>query len=261
MNSVSVSTDWTPCSGSSRPGSTGPLDPFGSGTDYSFNLSTSRTVKPRCRTWHTADNLSWIKGRHAIKVGAEFRYVYDNGYDDFGTRPLVDFTAFGNFGIPVVNCSGACATDETIQTLAAALLGVPGIQSQTQFFNAGGTRTPSDYRDFVQHEYGVFLQDSWKVRSNLTLEIGARYEFDGVPFERGGNLSNLLNEQPNAAPPITFQTVGPGTGRQLYSNCDPFDIEPRIRSRGTPSARARLLSASDTESSMTGFSEIPCSPT
>jgi hypothetical protein len=229
------------CNGSSKVDATGGVDPFGSGTDYSFALSNgvstignigcpalgdSNGQFRRAGTWHTADNLSWIKGRHAIKVGAEFRYVFDNGYDDFGARPAIDFTAFGNFGIQVVNCSGACANDETLQTMAAALLGVAGIQSQTQFFNAGGTRTPSDAREFVQHEYGVFLQDSWKVRSNLTIEFGARYEFNGVPFERNGNLSTLLNQQLNGTPPITFQTVGPGTGRQLYSN-DPYDIEPR----------------------------------
>ncbi len=231
------------CNGASKlDANGGPLDPFGFGTDYSFALSTGvSTISSlgctalgdsngqfrRAGTWHTADNLSWIVGRHAIKVGAEFRYIFDNGYDDFGARPLVDFTAFGNFGIPIVNCSGACANDENLQTMAAALLGVPGIQSQTQFYNSGGTRTATDFREFVQHEYGVFLQDSWKARKNLTINLGARYEFNGVPFERGGNLSTLFTQQLNDPPPITFQTVGPGTGRQLYTN-DPFDIEPRI---------------------------------
>jgi hypothetical protein len=231
------------CNGSGKIDSNGgPLDPFGFGTDYSFALSNgvstignigcialgdSNSQFRRAGTWDTADNLSWIVGRHAIKVGAEFRYVFDNGYDAFGSRPLVDFTAFGNFGIQIVNCSGACASDENLQTMAAALLGVPGIQSQSQFFNAGGTRTAVNNTEFVQHEYGVFLQDSWKVRSNLTLNFGARYEFNGVPFERNGNLSTLFNQQLNNTPPIAFQTVGPGTGRQLYAN-DPFDIEPRI---------------------------------
>ena len=230
------------CNGSSKVDSAGALDPFGFGTDYSFALSNgvstisnmgctalgdSNAQYRRAGTWFYGDKLSWVKGRHAIKVGGEFRDVYDNGYDAFGARPLVDFTAFGNFGIPIVNCSGSCANDETLQTMAAALLGVVGIQSQSQFFNAGGTRTATDYRQFVQHEYGFFIQDSWKIRSNLTIELGARYEFNGVPFERNGNLSTLLTQQLSDVPPITFQTVGPGTGRQLYAN-DTNDIEPRV---------------------------------
>ncbi len=230
------------CNGASAIDKTSPLDQFGFGTDYSFETSTlvptianygctalgdSNGQARRAGTWNFADNLSWIKGRHSIKAGAEFRYVYDNGFDAFGSRPLVDFTAFGNFGIPIVNCAGACANDENLQTMAAALLGVPGVQTQTQFYNAAGTRTAVDFREFVQHEYGFFVQDSWKVRNNLTLQLGLRYEFDGVPFERDGNLSNLLNQQAYAMPPITFQTVGPGTGRQLYRD-DYHDFEPRV---------------------------------
>ena len=229
------------CNGHNIIDQNGALDPFGFGTDYSFNTSTnvptianfgcnalgdSNGQFRRAGTWSYVDHLSWVTGNHNIKVGGEFRYVYDNGYDAFGARPTVDFTAFGNFGIPIVNCAGACASDQVIQTMAAALLGVPGIQSQTQFFNAAGTRTSTDFRKFVQHEYGFFIQDQWKIRPNLTLEIGARYQYYGIPFERDGNLSNLLYQQAYDPPPITFQRVGPGTGLPLYYS-DPSDIEPR----------------------------------
>jgi hypothetical protein len=230
------------CVGHNALDQTGALDQFGFGTDYSFATSSgvptisslgctalgdSNGQFRRFGTWFLGDTLSWVKGRHTIKFGGEFRYVFENGYDAFGARPLVDFTAYGNFGIPVVNCAGACANDEVLQTMAAGLLGVSGIQSQTQFFNANGTRTATDYRLLVQHEYGSFVQDSWKVRNNLTLELGMRYEFDGVPFERNGNLSNILNQQPYDPGPITFQTVGPGTGRQIYKD-DYKDFEPRL---------------------------------
>src|ERR1700728_2764023 len=232
------------CDGSNIIDKNSVLDPFGYGTDYAFEQSTgvstisdfgcghlgdSNSQYRRYGTWFLADTLSWVKGRHTIKVGGEFRYIFENGYDDFGSRPTVDFTAFGNFGINIVNCPVACnnPSDEVLQTMAAALLGVPGIQTQTQFFNSGRTRTASDNRLLVQHEYDAFVQDSWKARSNLTLQLGLRYEFDGVPFERNGNLSNLLNQQPYDPGPITFQTVGPGTGRQMYKD-DYKDFEPRV---------------------------------
>ncbi len=217
------------------------LDPFGYGTDYSFLLSTNGpTISDfgcsalgdsngqfrRAGTWHYVDQLSWVAGKHNVKVGGEFRYVYDNGYDAFGARPTVDFRAFGFFGVPIVNCSGPCANDETLQTLSAALLGVPGVQSQTQFFNAQGQRTSNDFRRFVQREYGLFVQDSWKIRPYLTLDLGLRYELDQPPYERNGNLSNLLYQQASDPAPITFQTVGVGTGREAFYGY-PYNFEPR----------------------------------
>ena len=219
-------------------------DPFGFGTDYSFETSSniptisnygcgvlgdSNSQYRRYGTWFLADSLTYVAGRHTIKFGGEFRYVFENGYDAFGSRPVTDFTAFGNLGINIVNCPVSCSnpSDETMQTMAAALLGVPGIQSQSQFFNASGTRTATDYRLLDQHEYGAYVQDSWKIRTNLTLQLGMRYEFYGVPFERNGDLSNLLDQQPDDASPITFQTVGPGTGRQMYKD-DYKDFEPRL---------------------------------
>jgi hypothetical protein len=230
------------CNGHNIIDQNGTLDPFGFGTDYSFATATnvptiadfgcsaltdSNGQFRRAGTWNYVDHLSWVTGKHNIKVGGEFRYVYDNGYDAFGARPVVDFTAFGNFGIPIVNCAGACADDEVLQTLSAALLGVPGVQTQTQFFNAEGGRTATDFRKFVQHEYGLFIQDQWKMRSNLTLQLGLRYEYDGIPFERDANFSNLLYQQPWGPAPITFQRVGPGTSLPLYYS-DPADFEPRV---------------------------------
>jgi hypothetical protein len=216
-----------------------PLDSYGFGQDYSFKtsnsvptiadfaceaLSGSNGQFRRAGTWHYVDNLSWIHGKHDIKVGAEFRNVFENGYDASGSRSLYSFSVFGNFGVNVVNCS-VCGDDEIIQTLGAALLGY-GFQQQTQYFNAGGERTATDFRKFRQHEYAEFFQDIWKIRSNLTLELGVRYQFNGVPYETSGDLSTLF-ENPSGPAPLAFSTVGPGTGRQLYAN-DWGNIEPRL---------------------------------
>ena len=79
---------------------------------------------------------------------------------------------------------------------------------------------------YVQHEYAAYAQDSWKVLPNLTVDFGLRYEFNGVPFERNGNLSNLFQYAQGSAP-FTFSLVGPGPGNLLYNN-DWKDFEPRF---------------------------------
>src|SRR5206468_7967651 len=185
------------------------------------NLAERNGQYQRIGTQHLVDNLSWVKGRHSLKFGGEARRIFDDGYDNFSARPAVDFTPYGNFGVPIVNVGGVCdpgtganCGTEQLQTMAAALFGAVGVQQQTQFFNAAGQRTPSDYRRFIQHEYGTFAQDVWKIRPNLTLNIGLRWEFNGVPFEQSGQLSNLFQNGAGPAP-LTFTLVGPGTHHDL----------------------------------------------
>src|SRR5262249_51893505 len=141
-----------------------------------------------------------------------------------------------NFGVdlidlaPNVSCAPdgtGCFSNNTVyQDLSAALFGFVDTQFQSQFFNKSGTRTPDDARNFRQHEYGFYFQDSWKIRPNLTLSYGLRYQLNGVPYERDGNLSNLFADASDKAP-FTFDLVGPGTGRLLYNN-DYKNFEPRI---------------------------------
>src|SRR6202035_5871004 len=48
---------------------------------------------------------------------------------------------------------------------------------------ATGARQHSDNKFFKQHEFDWYGQDTWKVRSNLTLNLGVRYQYNGVPYE------------------------------------------------------------------------------
>jgi hypothetical protein len=175
------------------------------------------------------DTLTWVKGNHTIKVGGDFRYVSSTGDNNFDSRDALGFNRFA-FGLgESVNIDPTnldAGTFQTIQDLGWMLVGGAATQFQAQFFDKTGTRVATDNKTFIQHEYDGFVQDSWKVRSNLTLNLGMRYQFDGVPFEKGGNFSNLF-ANPDSAGPFDVVLVGPGTGRQMY-NDDYKDIEPRV---------------------------------
>ena len=221
----------------------GQVDTFGAGTDYTIsglptigcaNLGDSDAQTRRSGTWSLADNLTKVRGNHTLKFGGDFRYVFENGYNAFGSRQALTFNNFTTFGSPIVNLdpnrpcdpnSGANCGGNQFQNMAAGLLGLVDTQFQSQFFDKNGNRTATDNRQFRQHEYGVFVQDSWKMRPNLTLNIGLRYQFNGVPFEANGNFPTLFAD-PAGPAPFTFSLVGPGNGRLLYNN-DATNFEPR----------------------------------
>src|SRR5262249_13722405 len=150
-------------------------------------------------------------------------------YDNFFSRPLADFQNFSNFGLAAINPTGNPAIDEnpTLQNMIWALLGVEGSQTQAQFFDKVGDRRANDLRGFRQRELAAFIEDMFKVRPNLTLSYGLRYQFNGVPFEVNNLLSTLYTD-PSGPAPFTFAIAGDAKGLPpLYSN-DWHDFEPRI---------------------------------
>ena len=112
-----------------------------------------------------------------------------------------------------------------LETAAQAYYGIVDTDFQAQYFNKAGAREATDNKLFRQHEYDWFGQDTWKVRPNVTLNLGLRYQLDGVPYEQNANFSNLFSSPMGA--PLTMTIVGPGTGHQLYAS-DYSNIEPRV---------------------------------
>ncbi len=182
-------------------------------------------------TGQVIEVFTFSKGNHTIKAGGELRHIQENGYDDFGSRDTVTSSLYSDFGLPSYNlnfpASGATAsTYSQLQNQIHFLMGNISNQSQSQYFNEAAVQTPTDNRHFRQHEYGLFVQDSWKALSNLTLSYGLRWEFNGVPYEANNNLSNLFVPA-NGPAPFTFDIVGSGTGRRLYANSWGL-FEPRV---------------------------------
>ncbi len=224
------------CNGIPDFDSVGNVDSEGQGGDYVLPVFASFGCGPnnspasgnKQGTYQVSDYVTKVWGNHAIKFGGEFRNVYSNNYTDFNARQNFLFNNFSQFGIAPLNQASLNPGVDSLQLedMVSALLGLVEQNSQTQFFTRSGARVANDELNFIQHEVAGYVQDVWKIRSNLSITYGVRYEWYGVPYERSGTISNLFQD-PSGPAPFTFTPVGPGTGAQLYKD-DYTNFEPRF---------------------------------
>ncbi len=220
------------CNGTSVLDSVTPTDRFGNGSDFVMNPFNSfgciSLVSDgqfrKTGTVSYGDGLSWVHGNHTFKFGGDFRNIGESGPNSFFSRRQVGLTTFSTFGVSLLQ--GVPNTSVALEDAVSAYYGLVANDLNAEFFNKAGTRVATDDKKFRQHEYDWYGQDTWKIRRNLTLTLGLRYQLDGVPYEENASFSNLL-ENPASPAPLTMSIVGPGTGNQLYKS-DYSNIEPRV---------------------------------
>jgi Carboxypeptidase regulatory-like domain len=218
------------CSGLNVLDSVSPLDQFGRGRDYvmdpfsSFGCAqlVSDGQYRKTGTVSYSEGISWVRGVHTLKFGFDFRNVGENGPSNFFSRRQA-YTNSADFGGPdLVDVPNATVS---LQDAASALYGFVFEDLYAEYFDKNGVRQSTDSKFFRQHEMDFYGQDDWKMWPNLTLTLGLRYQFEGVPYEENANFSNLFTDPSSF--PVVFSLVGPGTGNQLYQN-DYSEIEPRV---------------------------------
>ena len=95
---------------------------------------------------------------------------------------------------------------------------------------AGGIASSLTPRNLRQSIFGGYLQDDWRFRTNLTLNLGLRYEMATVPTETNGKLTNLRN--------LTDAT--PHLGDPFFHNPTTKNFEPRVGFAWDPFGNGKL---------------------
>jgi hypothetical protein len=148
-------------------------------------------------TWHGLYQVTWIKGRHQLKAGADFQrmklnaflsrnssgqFVFDRTYTG-GPDPSATATNAGN-------------------GFASFLLGVP----------IGGAIETTPHMSLFQRYNAGYIQDDWRVTNKLTLNLGYRYEYIspyGSKFQQIGRFNPYVVE-PTTGLKGVFQWVPAG---------------------------------------------------
>jgi len=119
------------------------------------------------RTFEFRDIVSKVHGNHGFKFGGELRKELNDDNLNGASRPLYTFGGLFNF-----------ANDAPLFYQINADPRTGGVAEAQRHFRSGG--------------YGLFFQDDWKVRPNLTLNLGLRYEYFDVLTERDNKVSNFV---------------------------------------------------------------------
>ncbi|HXM19827.1 MAG TPA: carboxypeptidase regulatory-like domain-containing protein [Terriglobales bacterium] len=174
------------------------------------NLGATGFSVPRGRTSQTfqiLDNFTWLKGRHTFKFGGEFRRASISNFNDNLERGIYQFTA----GIGL-------STDPVVDALANFYTG--GTQDTTFCCAFVSVDTGNTQRTTYNNGFSFFAQDDYRLGSNITVNLGLRWEYFGPLSEKNNLLSNLGRDG-------NLAMVGTDGLNGLY-NRDLHDFAPRL---------------------------------
>ncbi len=161
-------------------------------------------------------NVTWTHGNHTFKGGAEL--YFQQNYN-------------GNFSTVSLNAGTAATSQPYIPT--ASLNGYSmgfGFASFLLGDYSATTQSPQqNYRQGNQ-QWGLFVQDTWKVTRKLTLDYGLRWDLSTAMHEQYGRLGQLDPTTPNAnAGGHPGSTLYASTcSCKFYQNLYPYGIGPRL---------------------------------
>jgi hypothetical protein len=144
---------------------------FGNGFQQTGGANPSTQI---ANTVQLTDNLTWTKGKHTFKFGADFRRLSDH-----------DDNPFGSWRSGSYYFNGSSTVGEAIKDpFTSFLLGYPDYVLLTLIND--------DQMNGLGQAWGFYGQDDWKLTPNLTINLGLRYELHPPLHDTGYNTGAFL---------------------------------------------------------------------
>jgi len=211
------------------------------------------------------DDLSWTKGAHALQFGGNMgiardpRVSYQHSFSmGVGTTSWMAPTSFANTGGGSTLDPANLGYPEPVNTVAydypmLSLLGMVSQMIGNFNYDKNGNALPSGapvIRDYGLNWYGLYGQDTWRLKPNLTVTYGFRWELLPPPWEVNGyqaspsvNLGQMFDQ--NVAnmnqgigfatmAPISFSLGGSANGGNGFYQFEKNNFAPRVSVAYTP---------------------------
>lgn len=208
------------------------------------------------------DDVTWSRGNHTLTFGGVFKPIKSvaglvNDFDN-PTYGLGGNVAELSAALRPLNITSGI---EQYDGSFAFLLGRLAQLDSTYTYDTNSVVNPlgtGKVRDFRYNEYEAYAQDTWKVRNDLTLTFGVRYQYYSPPYEANGAQSGntvdfeelfsrrLANAAAgiagdNAEPFLTYSLIGKANDSRPYYKPDRNNFAPRIGFAWAPSFKDGFL--------------------
>jgi len=152
------------------------------------------------------DDLSWTQGKHAFKMGIEWRRQESNGFNDPNYTPIATLGVASSAAIVGLDGNAYQGLTGTNATVARNILSdlSGSVASINQAFGVVSSQdtkivsTPTirNNRHWnYQSEMSTYLKDDWKFSKNLTLNLGVHWEYYGQPYEHDGLAARIVGDE------------------------------------------------------------------
>lgn len=214
-------------------------------TRLAFPLSLTNPVQNSLtsgrngRIHEIIDNASWVRGDHLFRFGGNYRRTHLEPFSFAGVIPqyTIGFGTNNPNPLSATNLAqfpGRISTTEfnNASNLLAFLTGT--VFQGTQTFNvtsatSGFVDGAEQRRNLIFNLYAAYAADTWRIRPNLTLNLGLRYEYispvqerDGIGLLPVGGLEALRD------PNVQIDLAGGGAGTRPFYNPDKNNFAPNF---------------------------------
>jgi hypothetical protein len=205
----------------------------------------ARTLRRTTPVHNFVDDLSWVRGNHTFGFGGNVRLIRNNRISQGASfdQAIINPSFYNVSGAVLTDPFTDFSSSNDLRDALASVIGRYSEYSANLVYDASGqlqaVGTPTD-RSFATEEYEFYVQDSWRMSPNFTLNYGVRWSTSTPVYERNGlqvvpnvNLTDYFNQRVASSnqgipftDPITFILGGkannaPGYYKQDWNNWAP----------------------------------------